>query len=187
MIQTATAEDNVTVELYEVGRLRDAIPGWDDLEPEGRLEALEGLNPTRSFTAHNAVTSPYREHLSRLLHPEVSETPVDATHIAFGDDGTTVSSSDEHLGNETYRAAIDDHVDRSHEYVGTVLLGADDAVGIDLIEAGLVTEADPSNPNDMAVNRVTLDDPNNDLQPKDADHTVTVRIVLSYLDESEVI
>jgi hypothetical protein len=49
-----------------------------------------------------------------------------------------------------------------------------------------VNEGDSSNADDIAVNRALLDDPDNRLDPKDSDHAVTVRIEISYLDESEV-
>ena len=50
-----------------------------------------------------------------------------------------------------------------------------------------MSEADPSISADIAANRALLDDPDNRLDPKDSDHAVTVRIELSYLDNSEVV
>ena len=67
-----------------------------------------------------------------------------------------------------------------------LLIGSDEAVGLNLKEAALVSEADPGNADDIAANRELLDDPDNRLDPKDSDHAVTVRIELSYFDESEV-
>jgi hypothetical protein len=49
-----------------------------------------------------------------------------------------------------------------------------------------VSEANLSISDDIAANRVLLDNPDNRLDPKDSDHAVTVRIEFSYLDNSEV-
>lgn len=190
MITPAAVTDNVRVELFEIDRLREAIPEWGDLSKRDQLRLLQdgGLDPDGAFTAHNVITQPYREHLRDLINPNTAVAAVDVTHMAFGDDGTATSVGDTHLGNEVYRDAIDDHVSVAGDevYRATLLIGSDEAVGLDLIEAALVTEAAAGNADDMAVNRVILDDPNNRLQPKDSDHAVTVRIELSYLDESEV-
>jgi hypothetical protein len=109
--------------------------------------------------------------------------------VAFGDDDTAESLGDDHLGNGVYRDVINDHVDNSEskEYAGVLLIGSDEAVGLNLKEAALVSESDPGNVNDIAANRALLDDPDNRLDPKDSDHAVTVRVELSYLDESEVV
>lgn len=189
MIQTNILQDNVEVELYAIDQLRELIPGWEDLPTAERLERLEAVDPVHEFSSHNVITQTYREHLRDLIDPEsATQTAIDVTHMAFGDDGTAPSPSDTHLVNEVYRDQIDDHVAVGDDevYKGTLLIGSDDAVGLDLIEAALVSESDPGNADDMAANRVILDDPDARLQPKDSDHAVTVRIELSYLDESEV-
>lgn len=189
MIQTNILQDNVEVELYAIDQLRELIPGWDDLPTAERLARLEAVDPAHEFSSHNVITQPYREHLRDLIDPQsATQAAVDVTHMAFGNDNTPPSPSDTHLVNEVYRDAIDDHVAVGDDevYKGTLLIGSDDAVGLNLIEAALVSESDSGNADDMAVNRVILDDPDARLQPKDSDHAVTVRIELSYLDESEV-
>lgn len=72
-------------------------------------------------------------------------------------------------------------------YAAVTLIESDEAVGPSLNEAELVSEADPTNGDDIAANRVLLDDLDNRLSPKDIDLAVTVRIELSYLGNSEVV
>jgi hypothetical protein len=50
-----------------------------------------------------------------------------------------------------------------------------------------VSEGDPASADDIAVNQALLNDPDNRLDPKDSDYAVTVRIELSYIDDSEVV
>ena len=187
-IQTTSITDNVRVATYAIDEIRELILDWDCLSRKEQLRALESIEPESEFTTHNVSTSTYREYLAELHSPEIDSQSVTWTHMAFGDEDTAESLGDEHLGNEVYRDGIDDHVNNStdNEYAGVLLIGSDEAVGLNLKEAALVSESDPSNANDIAANRALLDDPDNRLDPKDSDHAVTVRIELSYLDESEV-
>jgi hypothetical protein len=177
------------VATYAIETIRELIPDWKRLSRPERIAALEDLEPETEFSTHNVSTSAYREYLAQLHNPEVNSQSVTWTNMAFGADDTAESLGDEHLGNEVYRDAIDDHVDNSteQEYAGVLLIGSDEAVGLNLKEAALVSEADPGNADDIAANRALLDDPDNRLDPKDSDHAVTVRIELSYLDNSEVV
>lgn len=120
--------------------------------------------------------------------PEIDSQSVTWTHISFGDDDTAESLGDGHLANEIYRDAIDDYVDNSadNEYAAVLLIGSDEAVGLSLKEAALVSEGDPAIADNIAANRALLNTPDNRLGPKDSDHAVTVRIEHSYFDESEV-
>ena len=188
-VQTTSVTDNVRVATYAIEKIRELIPGWDSLPRPEKITALEDVDPQSEFSTHNVSTSTYREYLAELHNPEIDSLGVTWTHIAFGDDDTAESLGDEHLINEVYRYAIDDHVDNSadNEYAAVLLIGSDEAVGLSLKEAALVSEADPSISDDIAANRALLDDPDNRLDPKDSDHAVTVRIELSYLDNSEVV
>lgn len=187
-IITNALSDNVEVAMFDVDRIRDAIPGWDDLSRQEKLQKLDSFEPDGQFTAHNVITKSYREHLAKLINSEIAEAAVDVTHMAFGDDNTATSTADTHLINEVYRDAIDDHIDRSgqDEYAATMLIQSDEAVGLSLLEGALVTESDSGNADDMAINRVLLDDPENRLDPKDSDHAVTVTMEIIYQDESQV-
>jgi hypothetical protein len=177
------------VATYAIETIRELIPDWKRLSRPERIAALEHVEPETEFFTHNVSTSVYREYLAQLHNPKVSSQSITWTHLAFGDDGTAESIGDKHLINEVYRDGIDDHVDNSadNEYAAVLLIGSDEAVGLSLKEAALVSEADPSIGDDIAVNRALLDDPDNRLDPKDSDHAVTVRIELSYLDNSEVV
>ena len=188
-VQTTSITDNVRVATYAIEKIRELIPDWRSLSRKEQIRALESVEPESEFTTHNVSTSRYREYLAGLHNPETDSQSVAWTHMAFGADDTAESLGDEHLGNEVYRDAIDDHVDNSteQEYAGVLLIGSDEAVGLNLKEAALVSEADPGNADDIAANRALLDDPDNRLDPKDSDHAVTVRIELSYLDNSEVV
>jgi len=188
MIDTGNIEDNVTVSLFPIAELRERFSDWDETDNQTRLDRLAECDPVHQFTSHNVVIQPYREHLCNLANPETSSAQVDFTHVAFGDDATAPDPADTHLINEVYRDMIDDHVSESNDevYKATVLIGSDEAVGLDLIEAALVSESDSNNSSDMAANRVILTDSENRLQPKDSDHAVTVRIELAFRDQSEV-
>ena len=186
--QTTSVSDNVRVATYGIEKIRELIPRWDSLNRKEKITVLDNVEPESEFSTHNVSTLTYREYLAQLHNPEIDSQSVTWTHMAFGDNDTDESLGDEHLGNEIYRDAIDDHVDNSadQEYAGVLLIGSDEAVGLSLKEAALVSEPDAGNVDDIAANRALLGDPDNRLDPKDSDHAVTVRIELSYFDESEV-
>ena len=188
-VQTTSVTDNVRVATYAIEKICELIPDWKQLSRLERIEALEDVEPESEFSTHNVSTSAYREYLAELHNPEIASQSVTWTHMAFGDDDTAESLGDEHLGNEVYRDAIDDHVNNwtDKEYAGVLLIGSDEAVGLNLKEAALVSEADPGNADDIAANRALLDDSDHRLDAKDSDHAVTVRIELSYRDNSEVV
>ena len=68
-----------------------------------------------------------------------------------------------------------------------MLTGADEPVALSLKEVALVGEADRSISDDAAANGALLADPDGRPDPKESDHAVTVRVELSYLDDSEVV
>lgn len=187
MIKTNLISDNIEAASYDVERLRELIPDWDDLSSTEKLEVLEDIDPDSRVTTHNVITQTYRQHIAEVINPEVSTTAVDVTHMAFGNDDTATDVSDTHLVNEVYRDNVDDHVTQSAEeaYSATTLIQSDEAVGLDLQECALVTEASDTNADDLAVNRALLSDSR--LQPKDGDSAVTVTITITYLDESEAV
>lgn len=183
----AALEDNVEISTYDVEELRAKYDDWDDLSREEKLERLESEEPEATWSKHNMTFPSYRKHLARMLHPGTAEDPIEVTHIAFGD--TTEPDTDaETVGNEVYRTEIDDPILRTEDddaEVGAVsLLTSDNAVGLDLVEAALVTTDDPGNADDMAVNWVHLDDPlaEERLQPKTHDHAVTIAIDIFHND-----
>jgi len=188
-VQTTSITDNVRVATYAIEKIRELTPNWDSLTRQEKLRVLNSFEPESEFSTHNVSTSAYREYLAELHNPEINSQSVTWTHMAFGDDDTAESLGDDHLGNEVYRDEIDDYVDNSDnkEYAGVLLIGSDEAIGLNLKEAALVSKSDPSHGDDRAANRALLDDPDNRLDPKDSDHAVTVRIELSYFDETEVV
>ncbi len=185
--------DNVEVAFFSPDKLREAVGDSETLTRKRLVRRLEMVraegyvSPDGVFTEHNVIVKPYRELLAKLINPEESVENREATHIAFGDDDSDTSPSDEHLKNEVYRQQIDDHVTRleDDQYAATVLIQSDDAVGESLLEAGLVTTEDPDDSDDSAFNRVLLDDPEDRLDPKTSDFAVTVTIEITYLDESQ--
>jgi hypothetical protein len=74
------------------------------------------------------------------------------------------------------------HNSTEQEYAGVILIGSDEAVGLNPKEAAPVSEAEPWNSDDIAAHRAPLDDPDYRLESDDSDHAVTFRIELSYLD-----
>jgi hypothetical protein len=60
-----------------------------------------------------------------------------------------------------------------------LFIGSDEAVGLSLKGAALVSESDPPNSDNIAANRALVGDPDNRLDPKDSNHAVTVRIELA--------
>ncbi|AAM88706.1 hypothetical protein PhiCh1p33 [Natrialba phage PhiCh1] len=181
--ETVSLADNVQVDLYDADELANRIPGWEAMTDRERLGALEDVDPVGEFSEHNVTTLEYRTHLAELLNPDVDVDPVEATHLAFGDDDTPPDEDDEELEGENYRTELSDIIQEVERYRTITLLGSDDAVGDELIESGLVTAADPGDAGDMLVNRVILDDDR--LRPKTTDHAVRIRVDISYHDVAD--
>lgn len=179
--------DNVEVDIYDVEPLRSRYDDWDSLSSKEKLTRLKQESPVSSFSERNSMTAAYREHVAELASPNDgdADVPWQVNMIAFGDDETSKSIDDEHLGNEIYRTEIDDLVRSGTTIRAITLLGSDDAAGLSLYEAGLVT-GDEAGPEDNAFNRVLLEDDEGRLDPKGQEHAVTVRVELLYQDESEL-
>lgn len=185
--ETVSLAANVQVDLYDVDELLNRISGWGTMTDRERLEALDGVEPVGALSAHNVTTLDYRTHLADLLNPNVEAEPVEATHLAFGNDETPPDETDDALEGENYRTELSDIIQEGERYRTITLLGSDDAVGDELIESGLVTAADAGDAGDMLVNRVILEDDR--LRPKTTDHAVRIRVDISYhnvADETEV-
>jgi len=186
---SGVVQDNVAVSFYDAESLRERFSDWDGQSDSEKLSSLQGVQPATIETTHNVVTKPFRERLRQAVNPEMAETEIPTfTHVAFGDDATEPTPDDTHLKNEVYRAEIDIHTDDSSvdEFRNTMLMGSDEAVGENLIEAALVSTDSAANSDDMAANRFILDDEEERLQPKDSEWVVTFRISLTWRDVSEV-
>jgi len=179
--------DNVEVDIYDVESIRSRYDNWDELSSREKLGHLKQEQPVSSFSERNNMTAPYRQHVAELAFPDDDDAtiPWEVNRIAFGDDDSDKSIDDEHLGNEVYRTDIDDLVRDGTTIRAITLLGSDDAAGLTLYEAALVT-GDEAGSEDNAFNRVLLDDDEGRLDPKGQEHAVTVRVELLYQDESEV-
>lgn len=184
---TGAVQDNVEAEMHEVGALRDEHPDWDEKSSEEKLAILEDREPEGEESDHNVMTKPFREHITDLINPNATASDsIEISSMAFGNDDTSPSVSDTGLINEVYRDTVDDHVDRSgEEYAATILIQSDEAVGLNLLEGGLVSQPNQGDANDMTINRVTFSDSR--MNPKDADHAITVTMSIDVLDESEVV
>lgn len=175
-------EDNVEVSVYDVSSLSSEYPEWDDLSRAEKIDILEGdADPVSTFTEHNVTTNDYHEHLAELANPDTDTEPNTASHIAFGDGGTAPAPANSSLNNEHSRFDVDDSSISGLEYQSITLISSDQAVGQDLIEAGLYSAASGG----MLFNHVLLtSDPL--LEPKTQEYAVTIRINLQYKDASEV-
>lgn len=177
-------EDNVEVSLYEVDRLAEDHPDWDDLSEEEKLSVLQGEDPDGHFEVHNVTLEDYHEHLADLSNPRTDVEPETASHIALGSDDTAPDPADTSVGSENNRFEVTDHdfAEAGRDLQTITLLSSDQAVGDTLLEAGLVSEANGG----MFFNRVLLDDTEDRLQPKTQEYAVTIRINLQFRDASQV-
>lgn len=173
-------DDNVEVALYETDRLQE-IDGWDEMSQEEKLDAMDSLDPDDKYTHHNVTTEDYHTHLAELANPRQDVQPKEGTHIAFGNDGTTPSKTNSTLNNEVHRYETSDREVVGREYQTITLLSSDQAVGTNLLEAGLFSD----NNSGLMFNHVLLANDSR-LQPKTQDYAVTIRINLIYNDASEV-
>lgn len=144
---------------------------------KGISELME-MEPDHRVTEHNVLTKKYREHFAKAINPGEDAGSFEATQIAFGDDDTPASISDEGLKNEVYRRDIDQMNTTGTEFNTISLLTADEANGENIVEWALVTE------DGRAINRVVLDDPR--LKPKTAEWAVAARVHIEYQDISEI-
>jgi len=178
---TQGQDDNVEVAVYDTSELSDEYSDWDSLSDEEKLAVLEGEDPETQFTEHNVTTNDYHGQLADLANPNSSTTPLTASHIAFGNNRTAPSPSNSALNNEQVRFEVTDKSVSGLEYQSITLLSSDQAVGVNLEEAGLFSAAAGG----TMFNHVLLsEDPL--LEPKTQDYAVTIRINLQYKDASEV-
>lgn len=175
------AADNVEVGIYDTSSLSEQYDNWDSFSDEKKLSILAGEEPDAEFTEHNVTTNDYHAHLAELANPSTNTTPKTATHIAFGNNRTTPSPSNSSLNNETVRFEVTDRSRSGRDYQSITLLSSDQAVGLNLEEAGLFDSASGG----LLFNHVLLsDDPL--LEPKTQDYAVTIRINLQFRDSTQV-
>lgn len=165
--------DNVELMFYKTSRLA-----------EETISEIRGMEPDHTVTKHNVLTKTYREHLAKAVNPNQNTSSFEASHIAFGDDDTAANISDTHLKNELYRRSIDQKDTFGTEFNCITLLTANDANGDNLVEWALVTEADPSNAEDRAINRVVVDDDR--VKPKTDEWAIAARVNINFKDISEI-
>lgn len=173
--------DNVEVGIYDESLLSKQYDNWDSLSDEEKLSILEGEEPKAEFTEHNVTTNDYHEHLAELANPSTDTEPKTATHIGFGNSRTTPSPNDSSLNNENVRFQVTDRSRSGRDYQSITLLSSDQAVGLNLEEAGLFD----SDSGGLMFNHVLLsDDPL--LEPKTQEYAVTIRINLQFRDSTQV-
>ena len=179
--RTTATTDNVEILYHRVERLRDRFPEWDTLSHGERAARARRLDPDSRASTHNVTLRQYHEAvIDTLADPDVD---VDVTHLALGDDDFEPAVSDTSLGNELFRTPITDVVNNGDEILASTFLGSGQANGNSYFEAALVSEAGGE---DLFINRLLLDDPENRLDPKTDDVTATINITISQRDASEV-
>ncbi len=136
--ETVGLQANIRVAVYDADTLRASIPDWDALPDDEKLAVADAHEPIREHFHHNTTTVDLFEHLVDDLDQNQS-VDVDATHLAFGDDGTQPSSGNRSLNNEVYRTQLASVTDANDTLETRTLLDTSEANGYTLREVGLVT------------------------------------------------
>ena len=178
---TTTTVDNVEVLYHDVADLKAQYPNWTDLTDAEKATRARTTEPAARASTHNVTLRQYHEVVVDALDGQ--DVDLGVTHLALGDDDFAPAVSNTALGNELFRTTVTDIVNRGEELLASTFLSADQANGNSYFEAALVSETGGE---DLFINRLLLEDPENRLDPKTDETTATVNITISQLDESEV-
>jgi|GEM_PF-1138171 len=129
------------IEVYDADRVRRRWPSWGSLSGYARLCRLRGVEPDRSQTTSNQILVTYLQNLTDYLDPNDTATNIAASHLAVGTDDTGPVPSNTSLGSEVFRTAVGSTTDNGQDLATSTLIGANDANGNTLREAGLVDDA----------------------------------------------
>lgn len=135
--ETIGIESNIRLSVYD-GQDLERVPGWGKLSDAGKLEVIDSREPLREHYHHNTTTIDLFEYIVDDLDPDQTAN-VTASHLAFGDGGSTPSSGNRSLNNEVYRTSIVTSTDANDTLETRTLLDTGEANGYTIREVGLVT------------------------------------------------
>lgn len=129
-------QGHLTVRSYDVETIRGEYPGWDSMDDEERLSALESIEPDEKSQTSNLVLDSYLTDLAIAIANNSMEN-VDITHLAVGNGTTAPASTNTTLNNEVYRTKIGTRESDAGDVLTSTLFGQTEANGYTLTECGL--------------------------------------------------
>ncbi|MFB1066435.1 hypothetical protein [Natrinema sp. H-ect4] len=163
--------DNIRVQVHDIEDLRETSPNWDDLSERERLEVTRRVDPVQTHSTANTTTIDLHEYHVENLDPATSRNE-DASHLAVGNDDSTVpSSGNSSLNNEVYRTGISDSSVKGDELFTSTFLDTTEANGETLVEVGLFTASSGG----TLLNHSTIDPIG-----KTTDNTATIDVSLTW-------
>lgn len=143
---------------YDTDKKREQIPEWDDYDDlcgrlgetfddqpnplnAARIRALEDIGPEPEDIdeTKNVVLDLFLTYIVDHIDPNQSIGAIDTSHLAVGNDDSSISSSDTGLGDEVYRTSIDSSTDNGKDLATQTLLDEGEANGFVIRELGLVS------------------------------------------------
>ena len=146
--------------------------GDRELTPERARRLLDAAPPTPDETeTTNTTVDGLNEYIVDELDPGQT-VDLDASHMAFGDDGASgTSSSDSSLNNEQYRTSVTDNVDNGKDLLCSTFLDSSEANGYTIDEVGVITASSGG----TLLNHATISSVS-----KDSTKTATIDVTLEF-------
>lgn len=154
----AGVKGRITRRSYDAEEIRREIPFWSDYErlceaigesfddqPDplnsARIAALEefDVTPTEVSKTTNVILDGFLEYLVDHVDSTQNVSAIDCSHLAVGDDGSAVSSSDSGLTNEVFRKAVSSTGDNGKNITTQTLIETGEGNGNTFREIGLVS------------------------------------------------
>lgn len=110
---------------------------WDSLSDSEKMNRLDDVEPSESYTTHNTTVDGMHTYFARNLNPNDSIN-LGATHLAVGnDDATNPSTTDTSLNNEVFRTSASSYTQSGSDLTVSTFIDSSEANGYTLKELGL--------------------------------------------------
>lgn len=136
-------EDNVRVERYDIGALREEISKWDQLTTDAKVRVLEAVPAVEAGESSNVTCVALHEYYPDVLTVSSAEDAMldPVAEIGFGDDDSSFLTSDTELNNEVgSRTRITDATPTGTSVQFDEYLSSNEQNGNTLRELGVFSE-----------------------------------------------
>lgn len=140
-VATEKPKPDIQLSVHDVDVLRYLYPEWDCLNKKQKLKLIKNTSSSvlRKIQIHNATCVDLHKYLAKNIDPEKNANE-SGDKIAFGDDDSSISSSDTSLNNKVGDVGISDtsYDSSSQETTFTTFVDSSELNGETLSEIGLI-------------------------------------------------
>lgn len=134
----------VRLRVFDVADLRAEWSLWDHFSDTTKLRATRLLEAKQQVVVENQILNNFYTSVNKHLDRNDTGSGLSASHIAIGDNSTSVSATADTMNNEVYRTLVGQTDQSGTDLITSSLIGQAEAVGEDIKEVALAPGPDPT-------------------------------------------